>query len=88
MFMRGLSSVVEENFMTEMTIFAKLYRDEPIVFDDTYFFYLIFFILCFIFSIFWQYMMDKMIKKENKWDGVHVWERDFGTIRDEDFVNA
>ena len=69
-FMRGLSSIIEPDFMTEMELATKLYNDQPIVFDETYLFYFIIFVFFFAFSVVWQYMLNAMIKKENeKWDG-------------------
>ena len=53
LFMRGLSATVEPDFMTEHEIITKLYNDQPIVFDETYLFYFIVFLLFFIFSVFW-----------------------------------
>ena len=82
LFMSGLSSMVEENFMTESELAHKLYNGETIVFDGNMWFYLIFFVLCLVFSLAWQFKMHAMNEKA-KWDGKHVWERDHTVVHDD-----
>ena len=82
LFTSGLTSIVEEDFMTEAELAKKLYNGEPINFDQNMWFFLIFFIIVMVFSLFWQNKMHEMREKEH-WDGKHVWEREHTIVQDD-----
>ena len=84
LFMRSIASIVEPDFMTEAEVITKLKNDEEIVFPSAYWFYLIFFVLCFLFSVIWQTKMLEMLDKEDRWDGKHVWQKDHEELKEGD----
>ena len=53
LFTSGLSSIVEEDFMTEAELAKKVYNGEPVEFDQNMWFFLIFFVVVMLFSLIW-----------------------------------
>ena len=82
LFTSGLTSIVEEDFMTEIELAKKLHNGEPIDFDQNMWFFLIYFVVVMLFSLAWQNKMHDMREKEN-WDGKHVWEREHTLVQDD-----
>ena len=82
LFTSGLTSIVEEDFMTEIELAKKLQNGDPIDFDQNMWFFLIYFVVVMIFSLIWQNKMHDMREKE-QWDGKHVWEREHTLVQDD-----